>query len=63
MKLKSNDFESDPEFSTSHDFILSKIIANRMFQKYLEDKLSILNTNHSPQFILSKLIIISLQAK
>ncbi|NQY31114.1 MAG: RteC domain-containing protein [Flavobacteriaceae bacterium] len=57
LKLKSNTFESDPEFSTSHDFILSKIIANTMFQKYLKDKLIVLNTNHSPQLILSKPII------
>lgn len=57
LKLKSNAFESDPEFSTSHDFILSKIIANRMLQKHLEDKLATLNEYHSPQLNLSKPIV------
>jgi len=57
LKLKSNTFESDPEFSTSHDFILSKIIANTILQKHIEDKLATLNTSHSPQFLLNKPMI------
>lgn len=39
LSLDTYYFESDPFFSTSHDFKVAKIIANDLIQVYLEDQL------------------------
>lgn len=39
LTLDSFFFESDPVFSTSHDFKISKILANDLLNVYLEDEL------------------------
>lgn len=40
LTLDTFHFETDPLFSTSHDFKVSKIIANDLLQVYLEDAIS-----------------------
>lgn len=37
LSLDTFSFEADPEFSTSHDYKIAKIIANDRLQAYLED--------------------------
>lgn len=39
LSLDTFYFETDPKFSTSHDFKVSKILANDLIQVYLEDKI------------------------
>jgi len=41
------DFEEDEQYSTSHDYKLSKIIANEQFQEYLNVEIVKLNTGTS----------------
>jgi hypothetical protein len=36
VKMELEDFEEDEQYSTSHDYKLSKIIANEKFQEYLQ---------------------------
>lgn len=38
LSLDTFSFEADPEFSTSHDYKIAKIIANDRLQAYLEDQ-------------------------
>lgn len=40
--LETFNFETDPDFSTSHDFRVSMILANDLLQVYLENELSLL---------------------
>jgi hypothetical protein len=44
MVLDSYYIETDRTFSTSHDYIVSRIIANDLIELYLEDKLLNMNT-------------------
>lgn len=45
LKLDSHFFEYDKEFSTSHDYTVSKIIANDLLLVYLEDELTKIELN------------------
>jgi hypothetical protein len=38
VKMELEDFEEDEQYSTSHDYKLSKIIANEKFQDYLQQE-------------------------
>lgn len=40
LTLDTFHFETDPQFSTSHDYKVAKIIANDLLQVYLEDAIS-----------------------
>lgn len=40
LSLETFHFETDPKFSTSHDFKISMILANDLLQVYLEDELA-----------------------
>ena len=40
LQLDSHVYESDPAFSTSHDFKISNILANDLLQVYLENELT-----------------------
>jgi len=44
VSAELEDFEEDEQYSTSHDYKLSKIIANEQFQEYLNLELLKLNT-------------------
>lgn len=44
VQTELEDFEEDEQYSTSHDYKLSKIIANERFQDYLNVELAKLNT-------------------
>ena len=37
-------YEKDPRFSTSHDFKTATILANEIFQKFIENKITVLTT-------------------
>ena len=43
LSLDARVYESDPDFSTSHDFKVSTILANDLLQVYLENELTRLN--------------------
>ena len=40
LRLDSRYFEADPEFSTSHDYKVAKILANDLLEVYLENELT-----------------------
>jgi hypothetical protein len=40
-------FESDPRFSTSHDYLQAKFIANERLLEYFENQIQILSNTHS----------------
>ncbi len=45
VHIELEDFEEDEQYSTSHDYKLSKIIANEQFQDYLNRELAQLNAD------------------
>lgn len=45
LKLDTYVFETDPDFSTSHDFKISTILANDLLQVYLENEMNKLDFN------------------
>jgi hypothetical protein len=49
LLLKLNEFhpDADPRFCTSHDYTVSKLLANGMLRKYLEGRLKELDTSRS----------------
>lgn len=53
LSLDSFVFESDPRFSTSHDYKVAKIIANDLLEVYLNDELLKLNRHSEEQFRIS----------
>lgn len=48
LSLDTYFFESDHNFSTSHDYKVAKILANDLIQVYLEDRLSYLQKRSKP---------------
>ena len=48
LSLDTYFFESDHNFSTSHDYKVAKILANDLIQVYLEDRLSCLQKRSKP---------------
>ena len=52
-------YEKDPRFSTSHDFKIATILANEIFQKFIENKITVLTTRIpvkiKPQIVLPTL--------
>lgn len=42
LSLETFHFETDPKFSTSHDYKISMVLANDLLQVYLENELSVL---------------------
>jgi hypothetical protein len=52
VQMELEDFEEDEQYSTSHDYKLSKIIANEKFQDYLNIELAKLG---NPELIIRKL--------
>ncbi|WP_369417915.1 RteC domain-containing protein [Flavobacterium dauae] len=48
LSLDTYFFESDHNFSTSHDYKVAKILANDLIQVYLEDRLSHLQKRSKP---------------
>jgi hypothetical protein len=53
VQMEIEDFEEDEQYSTSHDYKLSKIIANEKFQDYLRQELARIGTEgvHSDELI------------
>lgn len=49
LSLETFYFETDPKFSTSHDYKISMILTNDLLQVYLEDKLAELEKNEPKQ--------------
>ena len=49
LSLDTYFFESDHNFSTSHDYKVAKILANDLIQVYLEDRLSHLQKRSKPK--------------
>lgn len=56
LNLDAFVYEADPEFSTSHDFKISTILANDLLQVYLENELTKINfqPTHQEQELISK---------
>lgn len=50
LTLDSFYFETDPRFSTSHDFKVSKILANELLEEYLKNELDATNHHGSSSF-------------
>ena len=48
-------FESDHNFSTSHDYKVAKILANDLIQVYIEDQLACLHKINKPSTIQTSL--------
>lgn len=49
LSLETFHFETDPKFSTSHDYKISMILANDLLQVYLEDELAELEKKEPKQ--------------
>jgi hypothetical protein len=50
IKLNHLCFESDPRFSTSHDYLLARFISNELLMEYYEEQIALLS-NTSPKSI------------
>ncbi len=50
LTLDSFHFETDPRFSTSHDYKVSKILANELLEEYLKKELNTIHNNSNTSF-------------